>query len=197
MGSVSPSVWNMPINLQKNSGPSQLNNARGQALTNIYIGLGWDVASGCNVDLDASVAGLGSNEKLLGNEWFVFYNNLSTPDRRSIVHSGDNRDGRGSGDDESIKIDLMSIPPQITKLLVIISMHDANGKNFTHVQNAFFRIVDTSSNQETHRCDLSAGQGGQTECLIFAEIVRAGPGWSINPVCYSIPSLGALLNNLQ
>merc|ERR1711862_952650 len=94
----------------------------------------------------------------------------------------------------SVRIDLTLVPPQVSKMLLVISIHDAQGKNFTHVQNAFFRIVDANTNQETHRLDLSSGQ---TECLIFAEIIRQGPGWNISPVCYAIPSLGALLGNLQ
>merc|ERR1711879_12669 len=167
-------------------------------LSKIYIGLGWDMAQGAgNIDLDACVAGLGANDKLVADEWFVFYNNLTSPDRQSIVHNGDNKTGQGEGDDESVVIDLTKIPPQVVKLLLIVSMHEAQGRNFTQVQNAFFRVVDATTNQETHRLDLSAGQGGNTECLIFAEIVRDQGGWSIKPVCFSVPSLAALLGNLQ
>uniref|UniRef100_A0A7S4MGL0 TerD domain-containing protein n=1 Tax=Vannella robusta TaxID=1487602 RepID=A0A7S4MGL0_9EUKA len=189
----------MPINLKKGGiNLTKLQDSRGVGLSQIYIGLGWDMAPGNgNIDLDACIAGLGANDKLLADEWFVFYNNLTSPDRVSIVHNGDNKTGQGDGDDESINIDLTKIPPQVVKLLVIISMHDAQGKNFTQVQNAFFRIVDANTKQETHRLDLSAGQGGTTECLIFAEIVRDQGGWSIKPVCFSVPSLGALLGNLQ
>merc|ERR1711862_652120 len=187
----------MPINLQKGINLTKLQDSRGVGLQQIYIGLGWDVSGAGNIDLDACVAGLGANDKLVNDTWFVFYNNLTSPDRVSIVHSGDNKTGQGDGDDESINIDLTKLPPQVAKLLVIISMHDAQGKNFTSVQNAFFRIVDANSKQETHRLDLSSGQGGTTECLIFAEIVRDQGGWAIKPVCFSVPSLGALLGNLQ
>mmetsp|Transcript_40721 Transcript_40721/g.62640 ORF Transcript_40721/g.62640 Transcript_40721/m.62640 type:complete len:190 (+) Transcript_40721:43-612(+) len=189
----------MPISLKKGGiNLVKLEDASGVGLTRIHIGLGWDMAPGSgNVDLDASIAGLGANDKLVADEWFVFYNNLTSPDRVSIVHNGDNKTGEGEGDDESISVDLTKIPPQVTKLLVIISMHDANGRNFTQVSNAFFRIVDANTNRETHRLDLSAGQGGTTECLIFAEIVRDGRSWAIKPVCFSVPSLAALIGNLQ
>merc|ERR1712000_727587 len=193
----------MPIILEKPKAGGGINltkltDARGAALTNIYIGLGWDVQQGVNCDLDACIAGLTAQEKLLSDQWFIFYNNLTSPDGgRAIAHSEDNRTGQGEGDDESIKIDLNAIPPQITKLLLVVSLHDAHGKNFTHVTNAFFRIVDMKTNQETHRLNLSSGEGGNTECLIFAEVVREGPGWGIKPVCYQIPSLSALLGNIQ
>ena len=183
-----------PINLSKGGGAISL----AKTLSKLTVGLGWDMIRGrAELDLDASIAGLTANSKLLQNEWFIFYNNLQSPDRRSVVHSGDNRTGQGEGDDESIKIDLNAVPQDISKLLLIISLHDANGLNFTSVRGAFFRIVDMNTNIETHRLDLSAGQGGSTECLIFAEIIRGPGGWSISPVCYSIPTLSALLGNLQ
>ena len=188
----------MPIQLKKGINLTKLTDGN-VPLSKIHLGLGWDMAQGAgNVDLDASVACLGANDKLVADEWFVFYNNLRSPDGgQSIVHNGDNKTGAGEGDDESISIDLTRLPPQVVKVLVIVSMHEAQGRNFTMVQNAFFRVVDQNTNRETHRLDLSSGQGGNTECLIFAEIVRDQGGWSIKPVCFSVPSLGALLGNLQ
>merc|ERR1711907_154867 len=190
---------NMPINLQK-GGPAinlekQGPGGQRSAMTSIYLGLGWDTDQS-GVDLDASVACLTSNDKLLDRGFFVFYNNLRSPDG-NVVHSGDNRTGQGDGDDESIRINLQALPPQCVKILLIISINNANGRTFTNVRNAFFRIVDAGSNQETHRCNLSAGQGGNTECLVFAEILRSGQGWSINPVCVPVPTLGAIVNNFS
>merc|ERR1711862_346299 len=83
------------------------------------------------------------------------------------------------GDDESVKIDLNAIPQNIVKLLLVISLHDAKGMNFTSVQNAFFRIVDMTTNQETHRLDLSSGQGGNTSALFsLKSFVVKGDGAS-------------------
>jgi tellurium resistance protein TerD len=185
----------MPINLQKGGPAINLSKANGQALTNIYVGLGWDTDQS-GVDLDASVACLTAQDKLLDNSFFIFYNNLRSPDG-SVVHSGDNRDGRGDGDDESIRINLAAVPPPIVKIILIVSMHNAGGRSFRNVKNAFFRIVDSATNQETHRCDLSAGQGGATECLVFAELLRQPQGWVVNPVCVSVPSLGAIVQNFS
>jgi tellurium resistance protein TerD len=49
-------------------------------LTEVFVGLGWDVKvvdTGLDFDLDASVFILGSNEKLISDQHFIFYNNLN------------------------------------------------------------------------------------------------------------------------
>ena len=64
------------------------------------IGLGWDTnsaAAGSSFDLDASVFILGSTGKLLSDQHFVFYNNLTSPGG-AVEHTGDNRTGEGDGD---------------------------------------------------------------------------------------------------
>lgn len=91
----------MAINLQK----GQRENLKGPKFT---IGLGWDTnssSSGHDFDLDASVFMLGDNKRLVSDEYFVFYNNLTSPDE-ALNHTGDNLTGEGDGDDESINVDL-------------------------------------------------------------------------------------------
>lgn len=186
----------MPIQLKKGINLTKLTDGN-IPLSKIHLGLGWDLAQGAgNVDLDASVACFGANNKLVADEWFIFYNNLRSPDGgQSIVHNGDNK--TGEGDDESISIDLTRLPPEVVKVLIIVSMHNAQGRNFTMVQNAFLRVVDQNTNKETHRLELSSGQGGNTECLIFAVIVRDQGGWSIKPICFSVPSFDFFNNNVN
>ena len=90
----------MVINLQK---------GKRESLTaaKFTIGLGWDTNSfgGNDFDLDASVFMLGENKKLVSDEHFIFYNNLTSPDG-ALVHTGDNLTGVGDEDDEAINVDL-------------------------------------------------------------------------------------------
>jgi tellurium resistance protein TerD len=81
------------------------------------IGLGWDTNSsstGSAFDLDASIFIMGDNKKLVADEFFVFYNNLKSPDG-AVEHTGDNLTGAGDGDDEQIKIDLSKADPALPK----------------------------------------------------------------------------------
>ncbi len=61
-------------------------------LQNIMIGVGCELKTGNPVDLDASAMMLGSNGKLPADEFFIFYNNLKSPDG-AVQHTGDNRTG--------------------------------------------------------------------------------------------------------
>ncbi|WP_442790636.1 TerD family protein [Nocardia sp. NBC_01329] len=58
-------------------------------LTEIAVGLGWDVRTsvGADYDLDASALATGPSSKVLSDQHFVFYNNLRSPEG-SIEHTG-------------------------------------------------------------------------------------------------------------
>ena len=47
-------------------------------LDNILVGLGWDTAQNSSIpyDLDVEVFMLGANDKVVGDDWFVFITNL-------------------------------------------------------------------------------------------------------------------------
>ena len=49
-----------------------LTGTQGGSLTNVRVGLGWDVINQA-CDLDASAFMLGENGKVIGDDWFVFY----------------------------------------------------------------------------------------------------------------------------
>ena len=100
----------------------------GNALENIDVGLGWDVANQGVYDLDAECFILGADDKVLGDEWFVYYNQPASPDG-SICHSGDNRTGDGSGDDEVINVRLSRVNPQAQKLVFVVTINEAKERN--------------------------------------------------------------------
>lgn len=146
-------------------------------LTEIFVGLGWDTKvtdGGYDYDLDASVFLLGSNDKLISDKHFIFYNNLTSPDpNKSIEHTGDNLTGDGEGDDEVIKINLQKVPNDIHKIVVTVTIHEAEkrSQNFGQIDNAFVRIVNAKTSQEAARYDLTEDCSIET-ALIMAEIYR-------------------------
>ncbi|MDB9446141.1 TerD family protein [Anabaena sp. CS-542/02] len=156
-------------------------------LTEVFVGLGWDVKptdTGYNFDLDASAFLLSSNEKLISDNHFIFYNNQTSPDvSKSVEHTGDNLTGAGDGDDEVIKISLQKVPADIQKIVITVTIHEAGkrGQNFGQVQNAFVRIVNAQTNQEVVRYDLVEDYSVET-ALIMAEIYRKDGEWRLNAV---------------
>lgn len=153
-------------------------------LTAVSIGLGWDVRSttGGDFDLDASAIGLGTNKKSINDLFFVFYNNLRSPDG-AIEHTGDNRTGEGEGDDESIDIDLVALSPEVDSIVFPVSIHDADalGQNFGQVINAFIRVVDRADNRELARFDLSEDASTET-AMVFGELYRRGQEWKFRAI---------------
>ncbi|MBC1237930.1 TerD family protein [Nostoc sp. 2RC] len=156
-------------------------------LTDVFIGLGWDVKAtdtGHDFDLDSSVFMLGSDEKLLSDNHFIFYNNLTSPDpHKSLQHMGDNLTGAGDGDDEVIKVNLTKVPSEVEKIVVTVTIYEAQqrSQNFGQVKNAFVRIVNAQTKQEAIRYDLVEDYSIET-ALIMAELYRKDGEWRLNAV---------------
>lgn len=152
-------------------------------LTQIMVGLGWDARSttGAPFDLDASALLCGSG-RVLGDEYFVFYNNLKSPEG-SVEHTGDNLTGEGEGDDESLLVDLSQVPEQVDKIVFPVSIHEADlrGQSFGQVSNAFIRIVNQADGSELARYDLSEDASSET-AMIFGEVYRHNGEWKFRAV---------------
>lgn len=172
-------------------------------LTAAFIGLGWDVNptdTGVNFDLDTSVFLLNNQEKLISDEHFIFYNNLTSPDPdKSVKHMGDNLTGEGEGDDEVIIVDLRKVPSNVEKIVITVTIHEASqrGQNFGQVRNAFVRLVNVETKEEVIRYDLDEDFSIET-ALIMAELYRKQGEWRMNAVGAGYQGgLQALLNRYQ
>ena len=94
---------------------------------------------------------------------FIFYNQLKSQDG-SVEHTGDNRSGQGDGDDESLLVDLSKVSPEVEKIAVTVTIHDAQsrGQNFGQIANAFIRVVNQDSGIEIVRFDLAEDYSTET-----------------------------------
>jgi len=117
----------MGVSLTKGGNVSLTKAAPG--LKAVSVGLGWDVRSttGDDFDLDASALGLDPNHRIVADDYFVFFNNTSSPDG-SIVHQGDNLTGEGEGDDEVINVDLPTVPATVDSIVFPVSIYDAENR---------------------------------------------------------------------
>ncbi|NGN68924.1 TerD family protein [Streptomyces sp. A7024] len=153
-------------------------------LTQVLVGLGWDARSttGADFDLDASALLCGADGRVLGDEYFIFYNNLKSPDG-SVEHTGDNLTGEGEGDDESLILDLKTVPAAVQKIVFPVSIHEAEvrGQAFGQVSNAFIRVVNQADGAELARYDLSEDASTET-AMIFGEVYRRGDEWKFRAV---------------
>lgn len=183
----------MAISLQKGGNVSLTKSDPG--LVNALIGLGWDARStdGTDFDLDASVFLVGETGKVLSDAHFVFYNQKVSPDG-AVVHSGDNRTGDGEGDDESIAVELPKVSADIQRIVVAVTIHEADARrqNFGQVRNAYMRVTNKDSDTEIARFDLSEDYSVET-AMIFGELYRHSGEWKFKAVGQGFAGgLGAL-----
>ncbi len=167
-------------------------------LKNILIGLGWDIRStdGSPFDLDTSLFILNGAGKVRSDKDFIFYNNSKSADG-SIEHTGDNKTGTGSGDDEGIKVSLDKVPSDVEKLSIAVTIHEAEQRkqNFGMVNNAYIRVTNGDDNIEIAKFDLSEDMSTEV-AMIFGEVYRHSGEWKFKAVGQGFKGgLGALCAN--
>ena len=172
----------MSVSLTKGGNVSLTKEAPG--LTNVVVGLGWDVrtTTGTEFDLDASAILLGADGKVLSDKHFVFFNNLVSPDG-TVEHTGDNLTGEGEGDDEQVKVNLAGMAGDVDKVVFPVSIYDADARSqsFGQVRNAFIRVVNGANQQEIARYDLTEDASTET-AMVFGELYRHGSEWKFRAV---------------
>jgi len=155
----------------------------GQGLTQVRMGLGWDAmkkkgffggSKSQSIDLDASCLLFDSAGNLVDQVWFQ---QLQSKDG-SVLHTGDNRTGAGDGDDESIRVDLARIPPQVQTL--VFTVNSFTGQDFSQIENAFCRLIDESTDTETARYELTGS--GRHNAQVMAKVTRDGAGWAMTAI---------------
>lgn len=153
-------------------------------LRSIVIGLGWDVARKHRkvFDLDASVFLLQENGKVREARDFIYYNNLQSS-CHSVLHQGDNRTGIGDFDDETIVVNLTTLPKEIAKLIFVVSIHEAEKRkqNFGMVEHSFIRVVDLETNMEICRYDLKQ-EVSKYYAMIFGEVYQCINEWRFRAI---------------
>lgn len=152
-------------------------------LTNILVGLGWDVNrydGGAQFDLDAAAFMLAGTGKVRSTDDFIFYNQTKGP---GIEHLGDNRTGEGDGDDEVIKVDLNTIPADVERVsfTVTIDQGAERNQNFGMVENSYIRVLDEATGTELVRYDLGEDFSVET-AVVVADLYRHNGEWKFNAI---------------
>lgn len=170
----------MSVSLNKGQTVS-LTKSGGGTYTQVRMGLGWDARKVKSlfgrskeqaVDLDASCLMFDAAGVKVDEVWF---SQLKSKDG-SVKHTGDNRTGAGDGDDESILVDLTKVKANVKTLVFVVNSY--SGENFSQIENAFCRLVDsTNRDTEIARYDLS-GSGSHT-AQVMAKLTREASGWTM------------------
>lgn len=180
----------MSISLQKGQKISLTKD--NSSLDKIILGLRWDQAEksgggffsmlgGKNIDCDAT-AMLLQNGKMVDKKDIVYFGNLRH-NSKAVEHTGDNLTGDGDGDDEQIIVHLKKVPEKYDKIIIVVNIFRAKDRkqHFGMIKNAFIRLVDTKTNKEICRYNLTEDYSGAT-AMIFGEVYRHNDEWKFNAI---------------
>lgn len=159
----------LSINMSKGLSLDLEKDVAGKPLDRIRIGLGWDPVPGAKVDLDCFVLVTENGHVMTAENVIYFHNKIG----QGITHNGDNRDGFGDGDDETIDIVLSAIPPTKNKLLIFANIYDAEKtrQTFGSLSHAYLRVMDM---------DNQMNVGGRYEGKELCRYVLAGANSSVS-----------------
>ena len=172
----------MVVNLSKGS-TVNLSKKSKNGLSKVIVGLGWDpvkvkggvlskLFSGgkADIDCDAFCVTLDNNGKEIDTVYFGQLRNFDG----NIKHCGDNLTGDGEGDDEQIIMELDRLSPKVQSIRIGVNIYSGRGRgqDFSSIDNAFVRIVDSINNDEMCRYNLSGKEYSGFVTMEFGKLER-------------------------
>lgn len=149
-------------------------------LKKIQVRLGWTPKNrGPRPDLDVSIFLLGADGKIPEDEYFVFYNNLKSPDG-AVVHTGDVRDQSSKSNDiEEIHVDFARLERRIRRLVFVVTIHKAeiNKLTFGAVKDAVLEITNMDTGESMMKYELNEDFFIETAVTIGQFVLRGSAWW--------------------
>jgi len=158
--------------------------AKGQKATLFYESAAPDISAkfGWNVnntqcDVDVSAFLLGDSGKVIGDSWFVFYGQQSSPDNSVKLHT------TAIHDRESIDLSLSRLNPAVKKIVFVLTINEAYEKklNFSMLCDAYVRIMNISDNSELASFKMYDYYDNVTSMMI-GELYRYNGVWKFNAI---------------
>ncbi|MDI2128026.1 TerD family protein [Yinghuangia seranimata] len=152
--------------------------------TDLYVGLRLDAPG---LTFDISCFGLDANDRLSDDRYFVFFNQPKSPEESIQLL------GAQAGDQESFRVTLDRVPPQIGKLAFTATI-DGNGQ-MSQVGSGYIRIA--VGGQEVLRYAFTGAEFSTERAIMIADIYRKEPAvWRVAAVGQGFDGgLQALLEN--
>ncbi|MEE5992630.1 MAG: TerD family protein [Oscillospiraceae bacterium] len=149
------------------------------AVSFVRIGLDW-VLKNPNCDLDASAFLLGGNDKVLGDDWFIFYGQPQSPD--GSVRYFDKNSAKPD-EKTALEIRLSQVHPQVQKIVVAVTIYEAiqNHYHFGMTESVTATIFDMNARKPLASLDLTDNSPVVT-ALVVGEFYRYQGSWKFNAV---------------
>jgi len=164
-----------------------------EALTKLYVGVGWDMSNNYNnIDIDSSV--IETNGQLIETTYFGHLTSLDD----SIHHHGDNLTGEDipNADDENITIKLDKVKEIYNQLYIVLNIYKCDERNqtFGKINNLFIKIYDPVTKKTLIRYNLDGNYSRYT-ALIIGKVYKEEGEWNFKAL--GKPSTAKTIRELE
>ena len=137
---------------------------------------GWNTMNPeCDVDVSAFL--LGSDGKVLGDNWFVFYGQTQSPDRSTLFQAD------VPADREAVCIDFQKLNARVQKIVFVLTIHEAFEKrlHFGMLKDAYIRILSPDSRTEFVSFQMTEYYSNVISMMI-GELYQYNGNWKFSAV---------------
>ena len=143
----------------------------------IKVNFGWNVKNpACDVDVSAFL--LAVNGKVVGDDYFVFYGQESSPEKSVLFKNVETANVL-----EVFDIDTAVLNPAVAKIVFVMTINDAleNSLNFSMLKDAYIQIVDPLNNTESASF-LVEEYYNNINSMMMGEIYLHNGAWKFNAI---------------
>ena len=143
----------------------------------IKVNFGWNVKNpACDVDVSAFL--LSGNGKVVGDDYFVFYGQETSPEKSVLFKNVETANVL-----EVFDIDTAILNPAVAKIVFVMTINDAleNSLNFSMLKDAYIQIVDPINNMESASF-LVEEYYNNINSMMMGEIYLHNGAWKFNAI---------------
>ena len=143
----------------------------------IKVNFGWNVKNpACDVDVSAFL--LAANGKVVGDDYFVFYGQESSPEKSVLFKNVETANVL-----EVFDIDTAVLNPAVAKIVFVMTINDAleNSLNFSMLKDAYIQIADPLNNTELASF-LVEEYYNNINSMMMGEIYLHNGAWKFNAI---------------
>ena len=141
------------------------------------INFGWNVNNhACDVDVSAFL--LSGSGKVVGDDYFVFYGQESSPEKSVLFKNVEN-----ANELEVCEIATSKLNPAVQKIVFVMTINDAleNALNFSMLKDAYIQIVDPVTNAEVASF-LVEEYYNNINSMMMGEVYLHNGAWKFNAI---------------
>lgn len=150
-------------------------------LTGVVLGIRWNAGTETALAAGLVTAALlcNASHKVVSDDHFVFFNQLSSPDL--TVNQLENVMG---DDNDQVEIDLADVPVEVTSVVAVLYVNDSPARRRTlgQLQECRIRVVNLAGNREIIRSEDLAPALSTETAIVLGEVYRYKDGWKFRVI---------------